>query len=132
MRPTEASRLSLRELDRRAIEGHGIPGYTLMSRAGEIAFEAARARWPLADRWLVVCGAGNNAGDGYVIARLARAAGLRVDVVAASDPTRLGGDAARAWADFESAGGTTCGLEQADFIGQFPLPATDVPLPLLA
>ncbi len=82
-------------MDRRAIEEGGIPGYTLMQRAGDAAFEALRRHWPEARAIAVLCGAGNNAGDGYVVARLARAAGLDVRVVAVSDPKELRGDAAR-------------------------------------
>ncbi len=104
----------VRELDRRAIEDRGIPGYTLMCRAGQAAFAAVRDRYPAAARWVVVCGAGNNAGDGYVIARLARAAGVEVRVIAVSDPGGLGGDAARAWTDFRDAGGTTSALADAE------------------
>jgi NAD(P)H-hydrate epimerase len=53
----------------------------------------------------VVCGAGNNAGDGYVVARLAAAAGMVVTVAALSEPRRLRGDAGKAWQEFERAGG---------------------------
>jgi len=95
---------AVREMDRTAIEQLGIPGYTLMTRAGQAAFADARVRWPAAKRWLVVCGAGNNAGDGYVIARLARAAGLDVTVAALADPDRLTGDAARARDDLRATG----------------------------
>jgi hydroxyethylthiazole kinase-like uncharacterized protein yjeF len=94
----------VRELDRRAIEGHGIPGYTLMARAGEFAYGAIRERW--AGRAVtVVCGAGNNAGDGYVIARLALAAGAPARVIHLVDPAELKGDAARAAAEYADAGG---------------------------
>jgi hydroxyethylthiazole kinase-like uncharacterized protein yjeF len=94
----------VRELDRRAIEDHGIPGYTLMTRAGEFAYATIRERW--GDRRLVaVCGAGNNAGDGYVIARLALAAGVAAEVIYLIEPDRLSGDAARAAADYSGAGG---------------------------
>ena len=55
---------SVREIDRMAIEYKGIPGYTLMQRAGAAAVRAARARYPEAKRWQVICGAGNNGGDG--------------------------------------------------------------------
>ena len=65
----------VREFDRRAIEDQGIPGYELMTRAGRAAWHLASEMFPSARRWLVVCGAGNNAGDGYVVARLAQAAG---------------------------------------------------------
>lgn len=95
----------VREIDRIAIEELGIPGYELMSRAGRAVFDLGRTRFPQAHRWLVLCGAGNNAGDGYVVARLALAAGLAVTVAALSDPRRLQGDAARAWSDFADAGG---------------------------
>jgi hydroxyethylthiazole kinase-like uncharacterized protein yjeF len=91
---------NVREMDRIAIEDLGVPGYTLMTRAGRAAFNDAREYFPDARRWLVICGAGNNAGDGYIIARLACAAHLDVTVVALSDPEALTGDAARAWRDY--------------------------------
>ncbi len=83
----------VRELDRIAIEEEGIPGITLMERAGQAAFAVLRAYWPEAARIAVVCGGGNNAGDGYVLARLAAEAGLHCDVMALSDPVGLQGDA---------------------------------------
>jgi NAD(P)H-hydrate epimerase len=98
----------VRELDRIAIEELGIAGYALMTRAGEAAFTHARTRFPNAQRWLVVCGAGNNAGDGYVIARLACAANLEVTVAALSVPGELQGDAQKAWRDYRAqVGGST-------------------------
>ena len=96
---------AVREIDRTAIEDAGVPGYTLMTRAGAAAVAAARERFPKSKQWQVVCGAGNNAGDGYVVARLATDAGIPVSVVALVDPARLGGDAATAYADFAAAGG---------------------------
>lgn len=95
----------VRELDRLAIEEHEIPGYTLMYRAGEAALSLLRKRWPWARRILVLCGAGNNAGDGYVLARLAQAERLHVMVVALFDPAKLHGDARIAWDTFHAAGG---------------------------
>lgn len=89
----------VREFDRRAIEDCAIPGYSLMQRAGAVAFQRLRARWPEARRLLVCCGGGNNGGDGYVVARLAAQAGLEVTVLAATSVERLRGDAARAAAD---------------------------------
>ncbi len=111
---------AIRAADRYAIEVLGIPGYTLMTRAGEAALTALRGQWPLARRLLVLAGAGNNGGDGYVVARFARAAGLDVTVTA---PAGLpsSGDAARAAADWRAAGGTvlpwtTMLLESADLV----------------
>ncbi len=83
-----------RELDRQAIEVHGIPGLTLMQRAGAFAFDCLRRHFPDARRIVVVCGPGNNGGDGHVVARLAHEAGLSVRVLLPTDPDRLKGDAA--------------------------------------
>jgi len=96
----------VRAMDRYAIERAGIAGYTLMQRAGAAAFATLQQRWPDSAPIAVLCGGGNNAGDGYVLARLARAAGLGVRVFALVDPRRLKGDAAQAYADFTAAGGT--------------------------
>jgi NAD(P)H-hydrate epimerase len=97
---------TVREIDRAAIEGEGIAGYTLMTRAGAAALSEARRSFPDARRWQVVCGAGNNAGDGYVVARLAASKGIVVSVLALVDPESLQGDAASAYVDFVSEGGT--------------------------
>jgi len=95
----------VRELDRRAIEDLGMPGYELMTRAGHATLNGLRALWPAARSIAVLCGPGNNGGDGYVVARVARAQGLRTRVVALADPGRLAGDARRAYDDFVAAGG---------------------------
>lgn len=86
----------VRELDRRAIEQFGIPGATLMSRAGRAAWRLIRRRYPQAKRLLVLCGGGNNGGDGYVIAQAAADAGVHVDLCPWVDPAKLTGDAASA------------------------------------
>lgn len=96
---------SVREIDRTAIEDHGIPGYTLMCRAGAAAMRAVRERFPEAARWQVVCGAGNNGGDGFVIARLAANEGIAVSVLTMVEPVSLSGDAATACEDFAAEGG---------------------------
>lgn len=81
-----------RELDRRAIES-GIAGNKLMERAGAGAFSVLRRNWPEAREIVVFCGGGNNGGDGYVIARLAKEAGLRPRIVALAGQEKLKGDA---------------------------------------
>jgi NAD(P)H-hydrate epimerase len=95
----------VRGFDRRAIEERGIPGYELMTRAGHATLNALKALWPAARSITVLCGPGNNGGDGYVVARLARAQSFGVTVVALGDPQALTGDAKRACADFLAAGG---------------------------
>ena len=95
-----------RELDRIAIEDAGIPGYTLMTRAGEACWEDLHSHWPDAHSMQVFCGAGNNGGDGYVIARLALAANWQVTVLQLGDGERMSADARQARAAYESAGGS--------------------------
>jgi NAD(P)H-hydrate epimerase len=96
----------VRALDRHAIDDLGIPSYTLMTRAGETALGVLRSCWPSAQRIAVVCGPGNNGGDGYVLARLAREQRLEVVAIGLHEPARLQGDARRAYDDFLAAGGT--------------------------
>lgn len=79
----------VRELDRLAIAG-GIPADELMARAGAVALALLRTRWPRARRLVVVCGPGNNGGDGYVLARRARESGLDVSVIAVGGAVRAG------------------------------------------
>ncbi|MCC6172296.1 MAG: NAD(P)H-hydrate dehydratase [Gammaproteobacteria bacterium] len=95
----------VRDLDEYAIHERGIAGYTLMKRAGEASLRMMRTRWPMAHHVVIVCGSGNNAGDGYVLARFAQAAGLEVRVLAVADPQGLRGDARRAWQDFVASAG---------------------------
>lgn len=94
----------VRAIDRVAIEEANIPGYQLMTRAAEFALLQLRERWPAAKTIGIACGAGNNAGDGYVLGRLAAAAGLRVRVISLVAPEKLAGDAAIAYRDFAGAG----------------------------
>jgi len=96
----------VRELDRIAIQERGIPGFELMSRAGHEVFLRLKKQWPDARSVAVFCGSGNNAGDGYIIAGLALAAGLKVCVYAVSDPEKLDGDALTAYRKYRAANGT--------------------------
>ncbi len=95
----------VRELDRMAIEEYGIPGLQLMERAGAEAFNLLRELWPDACDITVVCGIGNNGGDGFILARLASEAGLSVRVLQLGDTDRLRGDALASADSFRSVGG---------------------------
>jgi NAD(P)H-hydrate epimerase len=95
----------VRSLDAHAIQHLGVPGYTLMKRAGEAALRFLRSRWPMSHRVVIVCGGGNNGGDGYVLARFAQAAGLTVTVLAAKPVDSLKGDALQAYNDFAASEG---------------------------
>ena len=95
----------VRELDRCAIEDHGIPGEVLMERAGSAAYRLLRERWPEAGDITVLCGVGNNGGDGYVVARLALADGMAVRVLLLGDPQKIRGDALTMLQRYRGAGG---------------------------
>ncbi|WP_065258769.1 bifunctional ADP-dependent NAD(P)H-hydrate dehydratase/NAD(P)H-hydrate epimerase [Pseudomonas bananamidigenes] len=88
----------VRGLDARLIAA-GTPGFELMQRAAHATWRALVRQWPSADALTVLAGHGNNAGDGYLIAVLARRAGWAVQVLAVGDPQRLQGDAALAHAE---------------------------------
>jgi hydroxyethylthiazole kinase-like uncharacterized protein yjeF len=72
----------MRELDRHALQVLGIDENALMARAADAALRSLRRRWPSARRLQVLCGAGNNGGDGYLLALQAHEAGMAVTVVA--------------------------------------------------
>jgi len=89
------SREQIRQIDRRAIEELGVPGVVLMENAGRGAAEIILARLigvddPLA---VILAGAGNNGGDGFVVARHLHLAGVRVRVYLAAEADRLSPDA---------------------------------------
>ena len=109
--PTDDSALPLplytaaqvRALDARLIAA-GTPGFELMQRAAHAAWRALRRRWPQVGEITVLAGAGNNAGDAYLVAELAEKAGWRVRVLALGAPEQLAGDAAAAYAAARAAG----------------------------
>ena len=69
MTPFALSRAAVRELDRRAIHEFGVPGVVLMENAGRGAAELLCASTRSGSRVLILCGPGNNGGDGFVMAR---------------------------------------------------------------
>ena len=88
---------ALRRIEAQAMALPGHDAWALMQRAGAAAFAMLRVRWPAARRIVVICGGGNNGGDGYVVATLARAAGLQAAVVQiGAAPTREPAASARA------------------------------------
>lgn len=87
------SRDEVRELDRRAIEGFGVPGVVLMENAGRSAAELLMRLNPEKLPVVILCGPGNNGGDGFVIARHLDNHGWPADVWLALDPPKPGGDA---------------------------------------
>jgi len=100
------SRAQIQALDRLMINQAQIPSLVLMENAGRSATEVILNRWPEhAKRSLVVCGTGNNGGDGFVVARHLASAGCQVRVVALGAPEKLTEDAAQMAAAFSGSGG---------------------------
>jgi NAD(P)H-hydrate epimerase len=87
------TRAEVREIDRRAIAEFGLPGVVLMENAGRNAAELAARLWPRARHVAVACGRGNNAGDGFVVARHLELLGRAARLLLAADPAGLTGDA---------------------------------------
>ncbi|MCK9488695.1 MAG: NAD(P)H-hydrate dehydratase [Xanthomonadales bacterium] len=88
----------VRQLETGLADRHGLTPETLMQRAGQALHDELRRHWPDARRVLVLAGAGNNGGDGYVLARLLRAEACQVTVVAlAPAGAEPAASQARAW-----------------------------------
>lgn len=81
------------EVDRRTIEDLGLPGLLLMENAGRAVTAEFRRRWPQARTVAILCGPGNNGGDGFVVARTLLAHGLTPRLYLVGEPERLKGDA---------------------------------------
>jgi NAD(P)H-hydrate epimerase len=107
------SRAEVREVDRRAIEEYGMSGLVLMENAGRGCADvlcALGCRGPVS----VVCGRGNNAGDGFVIARHLDLRGIPVRIISLSEAKDLRGDAAVNYAIIEKSA-----IEIVDCSSQF-------------
>jgi NAD(P)H-hydrate epimerase len=88
--------------DRLTSERFGVPSLDLMRAASAAVAAFARQQFPLARRVTVVCGRGNNGGDGMMAARLLASAGLEVTTLLLGAPDSLAGDAAVAWRELTS------------------------------
>src|SRR3984957_13342614 len=84
----------MRAIDRATSERFGVPALTLMENAGIAVTEFVVSRYPAAERIGVICGKGNNGGDGFVAARKLKAAGRDVRILLLAEPSQLHGDAA--------------------------------------
>ncbi|MGI8978662.1 MAG: NAD(P)H-hydrate epimerase [Pirellulaceae bacterium] len=97
------TREQVRSIDRKAIEDYGMSGLVLMENAGrECADKLCELR--IRGKVVIVCGKGNNGGDGFVVARHLDARGFVVRVVLAAEPDELRGDAAANYAILKQAG----------------------------
>ncbi|MDN3637279.1 NAD(P)H-hydrate dehydratase [Simiduia curdlanivorans] len=105
---------SVRQLDQYLIQEQGIPATVLMKRAGRFAFEQLLRQWPEAKRLVVLCGGGNNGGDGYIVAALAQAKNFEVTLRWLSDPATLTGAAAQAFQFAQQEGVTMSAFDEQE------------------
>jgi len=89
----------MREIDRVTSERFGVPSITLMENAGSAVARFILSDYPQAERVGILCGKGNNGGDGFVVARKLVEAGRAVRVLLLSDPAELRGDSAAMFQD---------------------------------
>jgi len=97
------SAAEMREIDRVTSERFCVPSLVLMENAGAAVAELVAAEYPDAKRIAVICGKGNNGGDGFVAARRLREMGREVGVVLLASPTDLRGDAAEMFTNMQLA-----------------------------
>ncbi|WP_375454916.1 NAD(P)H-hydrate dehydratase [uncultured Methylobacterium sp.] len=103
---------AMARVDAAAVAG-GVPGIALMRAAGAAVAERARAHLPPGGRVLVLCGPGNNGGDGFVAARLLAQAGHAVDLALLGSRAALSGDAGLAAAAWDGAVADLAGADPA-------------------
>ena len=116
---------AVRNIDYLMVEqGFVDSSYELMKRAAQALLDFINRNYPKISHITIVCGAGNNAGDGYVLARLAKLQEkepqLRVHLISIIDPEKLSGDAHQGYQDWLECGGIIESMDEAHF------PATDL------
>lgn len=110
---------ALRVLEARGIALCDGDAFALMARAGEAAWRYVLSHWPQAKRIVVVCGPGNNGGDGYVLARHALMSGCDVQVVRLKDHVPATSLTRRACNEYSASGG--CIVESPDALSDADL-----------
>jgi hydroxyethylthiazole kinase-like uncharacterized protein yjeF len=105
----------VRTIEPKAAQIAGCSMFELMQRAGEAAFKALKQAWPNAMNIIVVAGNGNNAGDGYVLAKLAKQQGINVVVICEQPERELIGDAKQAQLEWQQQGGETQQFAELDY-----------------
>ena len=103
-------------IDQRTIEEHGIPGIDLMRRAGRAVVNELvdRSGNMIDDTAAILCGSGNNGGDGFVVAKYLDDLGAKPTVWVLADPAKIRGDARLALDEWTGSGGEITVLSTDD------------------
>lgn len=109
------NRDAVRWFDQQMINHYVDNGYQLMTQAAQSVMDVINQHYPKLQSMLIFCGQGNNAGDGYVLARLAKQQNINVQLVNLADVDRLKGDAFRAYQDWINFGGVITPLKSVNF-----------------
>ena len=104
------TREEMREIDRLAVEKFGLSIETLMENAGRAVADAVEERASKASPVVAICGKGNNAGDGFVAARLLADRGFEVEVLALQPSYEESTPTGKNWAKVR---------DRLDFVGRF-------------
>lgn len=111
----------MRDLEAAAIASGAVTGLELMERAGQGVLEAIFETWPdlrlprkAPHRAVILCGPGNNGGDGFVVARLLAERGWDIDLALYGDPDRLPPDAQRMYDFWSERGDVACSCDYDD------------------
>ena len=107
--------------ERELTEKKGLEMYTLMKRAGQAVYALVQLKYPSADRILVFCGNGNNGGDAFVVATLAKLDGRNVSLVFNGQKERLSEDGLRAYQEWIDTGGDITEISEEDNFSSFDL-----------
>ncbi len=103
---------SVYQMDRAAVEADGLAEISLMQRAGGRVWREISDRWPELSHLTVFAGSGNNGGDAFVVAILAKRQGVEVQLIVKGDLSRQSETSAHFRTKWQQAGGKIIG--QAD------------------
>lgn len=112
----------VRKLDRIAIDECGIEGFSLMQRAASFTFSTLLEKWPQAKHLIIFVGTGNNGGDGYVVAGLAKDNGLNPEIIQVGSQSKLQGDALKAQQFAEQRNVLTSSFDRENFVSNESYP----------
>ncbi|ABM04930.1 carbohydrate kinase, YjeF related protein [Psychromonas ingrahamii 37] len=107
----------IKEFEGAAAELAGMTLYDLMKSAGQACYQVFKVRFPNAIKVLVFTGCGNNGGDGYIFAGMAKNAGLDVQLCQIGEPTHLSNEAQRAKKTWQQGQGKIENTAQANIAG---------------
>lgn len=109
---------SVYQMDKAAVKSDGLPGISLMQRAGERVWREISSRWPESTRITIFAGSGNNGGDAFVVAILAKQQGKQVQFILRGDLSRQSETSAHFSQIWQQGGGDIIEWNQQEISGE--------------